>query len=172
MAIRVPRATRFATMMRLRAELKGAPIVPIGLFKVSDDAGSTPIADLRRRGDLIPALAREQNVLSGGFAREIARTNTIAPSDQREEFSAQEKKLVTFVTWSPIEKLKGTTMIRFFDADNRMKVESPPKKINVGKGNMSLTYWEIPIASLSGMYRADVMFDDRPIWRGFVRITP
>ena len=130
------------------------------------------ISDLRERGDLIAALAGEQNVLSGGFAREIVRTNTVAPSDQREEFSAREKKLVTFVTWSPIEKLKGATMIRLFDAENRKVVESTPKKINIGKGNLSLSYWEIPIVSLAGMYRADVMLGDKPIWRGFVKITP
>jgi hypothetical protein len=63
-------------------------------------------------------------------------------------------------------------MIRLFDAENRKVVESTPKKINVGKGNLSLSYWEIPIVSLAGMYRADVMLDGKPIWRGFVKITP
>jgi hypothetical protein len=94
----LPGATRLPMTMRFRAELKGAPIVPIGLFQLRDDAAGMAISDLRERGDLIAALAGEQNVLSGGFAREIARTNTVAPSDQREEFSAWEKKLVTFVT--------------------------------------------------------------------------
>lgn len=168
----VPGATSLAAMMRFRAELKGTPIVPFALIAFREDAGGTPIADLRQRGELIPALVGEQNVLSGGFAREIARTNTIAPSDQREEFSAQEKKLVAFVSWSPVEKLQGSTVIRLFDADNRSVAESKPQKISVGKGGLSLSSWEIPIISLSGLYRADVVLNDKPIWRGFVKITP
>jgi hypothetical protein len=168
----LPGATRMGTAMRFLAELKGTPIVPISLFQVRDHAAAKPILEMRQRGDLIPALAREENVLSGGFAREIVRGNTVAPGDQRDEFSAQEKKVVIFVTWSPVDKLKGVTTIRLFDVENRKVAESPPKKVNVGKGGLTLSSWEIPITSLSGMYRADVTLDANPIWRGFVRITP
>lgn len=166
-----PGATRMAVLLRDRAELKGVPIVPFGFFRLRDDVVSTRIADLRSRGELMAALAGEQNVLSGGFAREIARTNTVAPSDQRDEFSAAEKKMVAFVTWNPVEKLKGLAIIRVFDVDNRPVMETKPMKVSLGKGQMSLSSWELPISSLSGTYRADVMLDARPIWRGFVKIT-
>ena len=86
-----PGAARLAFVMRNRAELKGVPIVPFSLLRVPSDVSPMRIADLRSRGELIPALVGEQNVLSGGFAREIARMNTVAPSDQRDEFSANEK---------------------------------------------------------------------------------
>ncbi len=168
----MPGGTRLEMIMRHRADLKGVPIVPFGAFRLREEDGGTLISDLRTRGDLIPALAREQNVLSGGFAREIARTNTVAPFDQRDEFSPQEKTLVIFVTWSPIEQLKGLANIRLFDADNRPVMESKPKKMNLRKGQMSLSSWEVPIASLSGLYRSDVMLDGKPIWRGFVSIRP
>jgi hypothetical protein len=167
-----PGATRMGVLLRNRAELKGVPIVPFGLFLVQKDVAPTRIADLRSRGELIAALAGEQNVLSGGFAREIARTNTVAPSDQRDEFSATEKKMVAFVTWNTVEKLKGLAIIRVFDIDNRPIMETKPMKLSLGKGQMSLSSWELPISSLSGTYRADVMLDARPMWRGFVKITP
>ena len=167
-----PGATRMGVLLRNRAELRGVPIVPFGLFRVHNDVVSTRIADLRSRGELIAALAGDQNVLSGGFAREIARTNTVAPSDQRDEFSAAEKKLVAFVTWNPVERLKGLAIIRVFDVDNRPVMETKPMKLSLGKGQMSLSSWELPISSLSGTYRADVMLDARPMWRGFVKITP
>jgi hypothetical protein len=167
-----PGATRMGVLLRNRAELKGVPIVPFGLFRVNNDVVPTRIADLRSRGELIAALAGDQNVLSGGFAREIARTNTVAPSDQRDEFSATEKKMVAFVTWNPVEKLKGLAIIRLFDVDNRLVMETKPMKLSLGKGQMSLSSWELPISSLSGTYRADVMLDARPMWRGFVKITP
>jgi len=56
--------------------------------------------------------------------------------------------------------------------DNRKILESTPKKLTVAKGDLSLSSWEIPITALAGVYRADVVLDDKPIWRGFVRITP
>jgi hypothetical protein len=102
-----PGATRLALSMRFRAEMKGAPIVPITAFRVRPDTSGTAILDLRRRGDLIPVLAGEQHVLSGGFARSITRTNTVAPADQSEEFSAQEKKIVAFVSWNPPRNSRG-----------------------------------------------------------------
>jgi len=166
-------ATRLLTITRLRADLKGAPIISFAAFNLSEGTTATSLADLRARGELIPALAREQNILSGGFAHEIARTNTVAPSDQREEFSAQEKKFVAFVTWSPIENIKGQTKIQLFDENNRLVLDSAPKKTNISKRDLSLSSWEIPVARLApGMYRADVLLDNKPIWRGFFKITP
>jgi hypothetical protein len=167
----LPGATRLENVLRSRAELKGVPIVPFGLFRLRDDPG-TPIAELRSRGDLIQPLVGDQNVLSGGFARSIERTNTVAPSDQRDEFAALEKTIVAFVTWNAIEKLKGAAIFRVFDSDNRIISESKPMKLNLRKGQLSLSSWELPIASLSGTYRGDVMLDDKPIWRGFVTIRP
>jgi S1-C subfamily serine protease len=166
-------ATRLPLIARLRAELKGAPVVPLASFRVPDVVAPTPMTALLARGELVPALAREQNVLSGGFAHEIARTNTVAFSDQREEFSVQEKTFVAFVSWAPVENLKGQTKLQLFDEENRLVLESNPKKINIGKRDMSLSSWAIPAAKLApGTYRADVALDGKPIWRGFVKITP
>jgi hypothetical protein len=167
-----PGATRLAFVMRNREELKGVPIVPFSLLCVQENVGPTAVADLRSRGELIPVLVGEQNVLSGGFAREIARTNTVAPSDQRDEFSAKEAKVVAFVTWNPVTRLKGLVTFAVFDGDNRRVMESQPKKLSLGKGQSSLSSWELPITGLSGVYRGDLMLDGKPMWRGFVRITP
>jgi S1-C subfamily serine protease len=167
-----PGGTRLAFVMRNRADLKGVPIVPFSLMGVANESRATAIADLRGRGELIPVLIGEQNILSGGFAREIARTNTIAPSDQREEFSAKEGKMVAFVTWSPVERVRGMATFALFDAGNRLVVKSAPKKVSLNKGQLSLSSWQLGIANLDGLYRGDVMIDNKPMWRGFVKIVP
>lgn len=167
-----PGTTRMGVPLRSGSDLKGVPIVPFTLFRLNPDAPSTPLADLRSRGELIPALAGEQNVLSGGFAREIVRANSVAPSDQRDEFSAGEKTMVVFITWDPVERLKGLATLRLFDLDNHPVMEAPPMKVSLSKGNLSLSSWQLPISSLSGAYRADVLLDSRPVWRGFFHITP
>ena len=45
-------------------------------------------------------------------------------------------------------------------------------KLNLRKGQMSLTSWQLAIGSLAGVYRGDVTVDSKPIWRGLVKITP
>jgi hypothetical protein len=165
-------ATRLASVMRNRADLSGVPIVPFDSLRASSNARATPIADVRARGELIPVLIGEQNILSGGFAREIARTNTIAPSDQREEFSANEAKMVAFVTWSPVERVRGVATFALFDAENKLVMKSAPKKLNLSKGQLSLSSWGLPISALAGTYRGEVLVDDKPMWRGFVKIVP
>jgi hypothetical protein len=37
--------------------------------------------------------------------------------------------------------------------------------------NFMLSDWKMPIPERPGVYRADVMIDGVPVWRGFVRIT-
>jgi len=32
--------------------------------------------------------------------------------------------------------------------------------------------WDIPITFDPGAYRAEILLDDKPMWRGFVRIAP
>ena len=71
-----------------------------------------------------------------------------------------------------IVRLKGAAVMRLRDTDNRVVVESKPSKLDVRKGQMKLSSWELPMVRVPGIYRADVLIDGKPIWRGFVRITP
>lgn len=168
----VPGATRMMHIMRFRALLRGAPIVPFSMVRPAPGAAPAAMADLRARGELIPALDGDEHVLSGGFARAIDRRQTIAPSEQREEFSAREKSFFVFVTWDAKERLRGTTQFRMYDDHNRAVVESKPAKANFSKQQLTFTSIEVPMLKVAGMYRADLLFNGKPVWRGFVRITP
>ena len=116
----VPGASDLSDLLRFRAELHGVPIVPISLVRAPLSASAVPLADLRARGELFPAVMGGQHVMSGGFARGITRTQTVVPSDQRREFSSRDKEFVAFVTWSPQLRLKGALVLRMHD-----EVESP-----------------------------------------------
>jgi hypothetical protein len=168
----VPGATRLQDVLRFRAQLKGAPIVPFQLVRVIPTTEPSSMTDLRAKGELIAAVTGDEHVLSGGFARGIIKANTVTPSDQRDEFSIRDPKFIVFVTWAPQQRLKGASVMRLRDSENRVIVESKPGKIDVRKGDISLSSWETPMVSAPGMYRADVMIDGKPIWRGFLRITP
>lgn len=164
-------ATRLYDLMRLRAELKGVPIVPLALVRVRPDAPAAALTDLRARNELLAALWGDQHVQSGGFAKSIVR-RPVAPSDQRDDFSVADKNFVVFVTWSPQDRVRGQTRVRMYDADNRLVLESKPKKSDLRKNDLTFAAWEIPITFEPGSYRAEVTLDGKPMWRGFVRITP
>jgi hypothetical protein len=166
-----PGATRLYDLLRLRAQLRGTPIVPFSLVRLRPDAPAVPLAELRARHELIAALWGEEHVQSGGFARSIGRS-PVGPVDQRDDFSARDKSFVIFVTWNPVERLRGLTKARLYDADNRIIVESKPKKSDLRKRQPTFSVWEMPATFAPGSYRAEILLDDRPMWRGFVQITP
>ena len=168
----VPGTSDLVDLIRYRAELRGEPVVPVSVVNVAPGAVATPFADVWGRGDILHALDGREHVLSAGFAKSILKDEIARPSDQRDEFSATDKEFVVFVTWGPQARLKGLTTLRMYDPTNGMMAESKPTKLDVRPGSASvLSSWKIPVPTKAGMYRADVLVDGVPIWRGFVRVT-
>jgi hypothetical protein len=95
----------------------------------------------------------------------------VAQSGRRAELHLDDRFLV-FVPWLPKQRLRGHMRLRIYDADNRVAVDSKPAKSDFRKEQLLLSSWSIPMLSGVGTYRADVLLDDTPMWRGFVRITP
>lgn len=166
----VPGVSDLSDLLHFRAELHGVPIVPVSLVRAP--VGSTPLAlaDVRARGELLPAVQGGQHVLSGGFARAINRTQTIAPADQRQEFSARDGEFVVFITWGPQARLKGGLALKMYDEANHPIADSKPGKVDLRPGDRRLSSWRVPVPSRPGMYRAEVLVEGVPIWRAFVRV--
>jgi hypothetical protein len=168
----VPGASDLSDLLHFRAELRGVPIVPVSLVRAALDATPIPLADVRERGGLLPSVQAGQNVLSGGFARGINRTQTIVPADQRQEFSvSRDKEFVVFITWSPQMRLKGMHVLKLYDEANHILVESKPGKLDLRPGDARLSSWRLTVPGRPGVYRTEVLVDGVPIWRGFVRLT-
>ena len=166
----VPGTYEMTDLIRFRAELRGSPVVPISLFRAPSDAVGTPITEVRARGDLLGAVESGQNIVNAGFARGISKT-TPYPQDERRDFSIKEKEFTVFISWKAQARLKGMATLRLYDEGNHVVVDSEPAKIDIRPENFMLSNWKIPIPERPGVYRADVMVDGVPLWRGFVRIT-
>ncbi len=166
-----PGATRMMDILRSRAEMKGVSVVPLSLVRFNPDAPAEPLPAMFARGDLVLPLTGEEHVVSGGFAKMIAKSQTVQPSDQREQFSSVDKTFVTWVNWAPLERLRGETILRVFDGENRTVMETKPGKLDVRKDQRVLSSWTLPVPATAGVYRADALIDGKPIWRGFVRIS-
>jgi hypothetical protein len=166
-----PAASDLSDLLHFRAELRGVPIVPISLVRAPLDGAAVPLSDVRARGDLLAAVQGGQNVLSGGFARGINRTQTVVPSDQRQEFSARDKEFVVFLTWSPQMRLKGLLSLKMYDDSNHAVVESKPGKVDLRPGDARLSSWRMAVPQRPGIYRTEVLVDGVPIGRSFLRVT-
>jgi hypothetical protein len=148
----------------------GTPIVPVRLINV--DATATPVTllDLRSRGVTIPAVISDEHAMSGGFGRVDAK-GRLTSTEHHDQLSMREKAFAVFVMWSPKERLRGQMIVRFFDPDNRVVAESKPAKVDLRKDQTSTSSWTLPMLTNPGTYRADVLLDNTPIWRGFLRIA-
>ena len=167
-----PGALRLDYLMQLRGEMNGAPVIPIRLIRGYEAAVPVTLSELRARGELITALAGDQHVSSGGFAASVSRNGMPAPIDSRNHFSVHEKGFVVFVNWFPDERLKGVAALKIFDARNKLVAQSKPAKRDLRKREYVWNSWDFAMLSAPGLYRADLMFNDNPIWRGYVRISP
>jgi len=167
----VPGATDLGDLIRFRGELRGSPIVPISLFRSALDAAPTAIVDVRARGDLLLPVEGGMNVASGGFARSMSKSSVPSPIDERRDFSAKEKEFFVFIAWRAQTRVKGLSTLRVYDEGNHVLVDSKPAKVDIRPDNFMWSSWKMPIPERPGVYRADVMIDGIPIWRGFVRIS-
>jgi hypothetical protein len=45
------------------------------------------------------------------------------------------------------------------------------RKVDIPKARLVLSSWQLPVPKQPGAYRIDVLLNDKPIWRGFIRVT-
>jgi hypothetical protein len=164
--------TQLFESLKAQDEMRGSRLIDYAEFKVPENPTSVSLDEMRARGELMTPVLGEAHVLSGGFAVAISRGPTIAPTDQRTEFSTTEKDFTVFVTWSPQDRLKGMMSMKLFNTENHKVLQTNPKKSDLKKQDLVLASWRIPMLSTAGVYRADVMMDDKVMWRGYVRLTP
>ena len=163
-------ATRLIDVLRFRFDMKATPVVPFSSLHGRGDVSPIALTELRSRGELVSPVIGEAHVLSGGFATGIAREPTVIPVDQRQTFSPGEPRMIVFLTWNPKERLRGMAHLRLYDAQNRLVLQSKPQKADLRKDRATFAYWELGVPGERGVYRADILLDERTMWRGFVRI--
>ncbi|HEX5215888.1 MAG TPA: trypsin-like peptidase domain-containing protein [Vicinamibacterales bacterium] len=168
----VPGPSRLFELMRFRAQLRGAPIVPAALLIVGAAPAPTPVAGLRGRGEILAPVALEIHVLMGGFTRAMTKDEMRGPTDTREDFSLREPSFAVYLQWLPRDRVRGQMMLSLFDGTSQLVGTSKASNVDFRKGASTLSQWQMPMVRAPGIYRAEVAIDGAIAWRGFVRITP
>jgi S1-C subfamily serine protease len=164
--------TNMFESLKAQEDLRGRRLIDVAEFRVPENVSARSLDDMRARGELLAPVLGEMHVMSAGFAAGINRGPPVAVEDQRSEFSTTEKTFTVFVNWNPRERLKGMASLKLYNADNRQLVQSPPKKADIKKQDLILMSWRFDMLRTPGIYRADVLMDDKVMWRGWVRVTP
>ncbi len=162
------------------AALHGAAYVPRGMAVVPADRLPTAptarvsLAELAASGQFLRPLSPEQrHVISGVFAGRVQRGGAVPmPYDQGFVFSRRNGHVSVFIQWNPQAKKDGFCRFDLYDADLKLLLKGDPNKVKLRPGELFFSTWTVGIGPLSaGVYRVDMLLDDAPIWRGYLRIT-
>ena len=137
-------------------------------------AARNTLADLAQRGEFMAPLAvGKRHVISGVFAGRVERGGVVpVPLDQKFVFSRKEAQASVFVQWDPKERKDALTWFEVYDADYKKIGRGEATKLKMRTGQLFFSSWTFNIGQLPpAVYRVDLILDDAPVWRGFVRIT-
>ena len=88
------------------------------------------------------------------------------------DYQRRDGQVSVLITWHAQTKLKSSASLKAYDVHNKLLSTSQPTKINLSKGQIGYSSWNLGISELSpGFYHVDLVLDTAPIWRTFFRIT-
>lgn len=168
-----PGAMLRSLSMRPVASAGGTVVIPVERLPKEAPAGVS-LVELAARGEFLrPLSAHQRHVISGVFAGRVQRGGVVPmPEDQRTTFARGEEGVSVFVQWNPEEKKDALSCLEVYDTDNRRVMKGQPSKLKLRRGEYSFSTWRVPLGRLApAVYRVDVLLDDAPVWRGYLRIT-
>jgi Trypsin-like peptidase domain len=158
----------------LDSETTGMAVPHTLLPESSTNEPAAKLADLAARGEFALPVLKSNSVsyftLSSAVDKE--KGSVPFPRDARQVFSRRDSKIAAYVTWQNSVKEKVVYSVRLFNADNKPLTDSKPREASLGSGRYMSTSWDIPIGTLNaGIYRLDLIVNDKTAAREFFRIT-
>ena len=130
------------------------------------------LADLISAGVLTEPLIAMPEFMYGNTALDVNKKDAGATPTDVTEFSVRDPQIWVYSLWQQKGKLsKGMVGSKVYDVQNRVRVNVPSKKISLSSTPSRLVFSFPPIVLGPGVARVDVTWDDRPVWRTFVRVT-
>lgn len=157
------------------SEVTGLAVPTTLLPELSRSAASVRLADLAQRGEFLDPLVENKGIqfatLAGAITKEV-KGGFPSPSDYRRVFSRRDSKAMVYVSWRPQVKEKVRAVLRWFDSDNKLISESKLKELSLSPGAWMTTVWDIPLQNIPvGIYRVDLVLNDKTAWRDFFKMT-
>jgi hypothetical protein len=158
-------------LWRLRPAATSATAI-VGL-PASIPSAVRPLADLTTSGVLTPLMEPMPELMDAGTTMAVPRDATSRLIQLQSEFSPREVKEVTvFSFWRKAGKLsRGELSATMSTVSNEVRARVTPKRISLSDRETRVVFaW--PIAGVpAGYYRIDLLWDGKPVWRTYVRVT-
>lgn len=145
---------------------------PITALNLSPDTRPSLLSALLASGELTAPIDPMPEFLYGGTALDIAKKLAQPASQEVSEFSRKDLQVWVYSMWTQRGKLsKGMVSAKVYDEQNRQRVNVAPKKVSLYSTPTRSAFAFAPAPLSPGVYRIDVIWDERPVWRTFIRIT-
>src|SRR5262249_17458065 len=108
----------------------------------------------------------------GGTSLDLEKKVALGPSQETSEFSRKDAQIWVYSMWAQKGKLsKGVLSAKVYDGQNRLRVTVPSRKVTLPPSMMRISFGFSPDSLQPDVYRIDLLWDDHPVWRTFIRIT-
>ncbi len=154
--------------------LRGGLAIPVTVISSARaETRPTTLGELGRSGQFIFPVTARASVLYGVLAAHVERKGPIPrPVNQKHQFSRRDPTMSVFVSWEPQKGIKSKALLRVYDLDNRLRLQTNPTKIQLRADEPTFSFTDLPLADFSpGIYRLDVFLGEEVAWRSFFRVT-
>lgn len=130
------------------------------------------LGQLANAGVLTPAVRPMSEFLYGGTVKTLPRSADEPLPGDTAEFSKRDSAVNVYSFWKREGKIgKGEISAKVYDVGNRLRGAIPPKKITLRNESTRYSFGFAPASLEPGIYRIDLLWDDRPAWRTYIRVA-
>lgn len=152
----------------------GSAAVPIELLQVRSSPVGTNFVQLVAQRVFVPLVGRGRiHVAHATTGQGVLKAeNWINPADEKAVFSRLAGQFAVVLNAKPQIKIDVMATCAVFDLDAKLVSQAKPVRIKGGPKDIRSLSWGLNAAAfVPGLYRVDILFDDEPVWRTFIRIT-
>ena len=130
------------------------------------------LADLVDAGSLTAPLSTMDGLLYVATSTEMTRNASDPLPRDVCEFSRRDKQVWVISEWQKKGKVsKGLLGGKVYDDRNRVRIAVEPKKMSLSSSPLRSAFNFAPGPLDPGIYRIDLIWDDQPVWRTFIRVS-
>ena len=130
------------------------------------------LSELAASGALTAALSDMDGLIYVTTAAEMVKSASDPLPRDVCEFSKRDKQVWVISEWQKKGKVsKGMLSARVYDQQNRVRVTVDPKKMSLSSAATRSGFSFAPAPLDPGIYRVDLVWDDKAVWRTFIRIV-
>ena len=133
---------------------------------------SSRLSEMIAAGALAAQLSDMDGLLYVTTSLEMSKTASDPLPRDVCEFSRRDKQVWVVSEWQKKGKVsKGLLAAKVYDDQNRVRIAVEPKKTSLSPAPTRSGFSFSPGPLNPGVYRIDLMWDDQPVWRTFIRVT-